>query len=692
MDNLPSDEQLSILEDVRANKNVMGDCVAGSGKTTTVLFIAKEFPDKQILLVTYNAALKLEVRERAASFPNLRADSYHSMNLFHYMKRGKGNTDKAIRNTIQKRVLLKTSAPHYDILIIDEAQDMKKLFFALCWKMYTDLPNKPQIVILGDKYQGVYKFMNADSRYLTLCDKVWNLDFSRKTLSTSYRVTKQIAAFVNEMMIGESRIEAVKDGPPVSYWRLHMFNHLGIVYSYIQQELSSGRLAPGDIFILAASIKSDKSPIRKLENILVQNKIPCYFPTSDEKALDNDVIKNKVVFTTFHSSKGRERKLVIIFGFDSTYYKYYAREMSQNVCPDTLYVAATRAKEKLIVIQDYLETPLPFLCKNVDTFIEYPYIDLYPKSHKSKEESTDIKPEKSYSLITTPTELVAFIKEASELELVELLETGIQILSEPSFKVDIPLKVETSTGMEDVSMINGIVIPMIQESRKTGEKSTVQQSVERSTYFMKNSQQYDFLLKYIETWDPESMNIENDILLAILFICCSSKLYHKIAQITTRNWLTYDLIRPSLKLLDDITSGATELEYEKKIEIKFRSSSYGMIEMSGRLDMYTDTTIWEVKCVETLTFEHELQVCVYQWIWKKQYEPTYGPRDFKLVNIRSGEIRIVEHDMLELDLMMKVLLDNKYAPTTMLSDEQFVESLKDAYLIEKEESDDEQYI
>ena len=679
MDKSPSEEQLAILEDVGSRKNVMGDCVAGSGKTTTVLFIAQKFSNKKILLVTYNAALKLEVRERASKFSNLRADSYHSMNLFHYMKRGKGNTDKAIRNTIDKKTPLKSSEMFYDILIIDEAQDMKKLFFMLCWKLYNDLPTKPQVIILGDRFQGIYKFMNADPRYLTLCPKIWNLEFSKKTLSVSYRVTRQIASFVNEVMLGETRIEAIKDGPPVSYWRLHPFNELGIVYSFIQQQLNSGNINPGDIFILAASIKSDKSPIRKLENILVQNKIPCYFPTSDEKALDNDVIQDKVVFTTFHSSKGRERKLVIVFGFDSSYYKYYARDESQNVCCDTLYVAATRAKEKLILIQDCLETPLPFLLKDVNEFNTMNYIELYPKKIKIKnEDNFDERVNKPRSLNVTPTELIAFIKETAELSLVELLESGIQLLAEPSFNIDIPLKVETSTGIEDVSMINGIVIPMIQESQKTQDKSTVQKFVENSSYFMKNSKQHEFLLNYIETWDPENMNIENDILLAILYICCSSKLYHKIAQITNRSWLTYKLIRPAIDVLNQITL-YEDVEYEKSIEYIFQTSSYGKIAIAGRLDMHTKTTIWEIKCVESLTFEHELQLCIYQWMWKKNYENIYGKRDFKLINIRTGEIREIEHDNGTLDEMIIILLDNKYSQNKIKTDQEFIEDLKDVY-------------
>ena len=61
---IPSEEQNEIINSIRDNKNVIADCVAGSGKTTTVLFLAHYFPDKNIIQITYNAELKMEVRKK----------------------------------------------------------------------------------------------------------------------------------------------------------------------------------------------------------------------------------------------------------------------------------------------------------------------------------------------------------------------------------------------------------------------------------------------------------------------------------------------------------------------------------------------------------------------------------------------------------------------------------------------------
>ena len=40
------------------------ESVAGSGKTTTNLYIAKTFPELDILLLTYNARLKFETQDK----------------------------------------------------------------------------------------------------------------------------------------------------------------------------------------------------------------------------------------------------------------------------------------------------------------------------------------------------------------------------------------------------------------------------------------------------------------------------------------------------------------------------------------------------------------------------------------------------------------------------------------------------
>ena len=58
-------EQNNIINQLLLNNNVVVDSVAGSGKTTCNLHIAKHFNNMNILLLTYNSKLKLETRDKA---------------------------------------------------------------------------------------------------------------------------------------------------------------------------------------------------------------------------------------------------------------------------------------------------------------------------------------------------------------------------------------------------------------------------------------------------------------------------------------------------------------------------------------------------------------------------------------------------------------------------------------------------
>ena len=125
--------------------------------------------------------------------------------------------------------------------------------------------------------------------------------------------------------------------------------------------------APDDIFVLTPSLKgaklNSKTPLAQLENTLVMRLgVPVYVSLADEEELSDSLIRGKVCLTTFHASKGLERPVVIVFGFSDNYFAYYARDAPRAVCPNPLYVAATRASERLYLVGEEEEGgKLPFL-------------------------------------------------------------------------------------------------------------------------------------------------------------------------------------------------------------------------------------------------------------------------------------------------------------------------------------------
>lgn len=187
-------------------------------------------------------------------------------------------------------------------------------------------------------------------------------------LSTSFRLTGNMAIFVNEVMLGRRQIAVAKGlGRPVHYVQGCVWSITDWVSRAIVDNIRNGNLLPEDVFILAASIKArsskSKTPLRKLENMLVDSRIPVFTPTDDQSRIDPEVAHGKVIFSSFHQCKGLERKFVVVFGFDANYFTYYACDADKNTCPCTLYVAATRATETLILVghdPDKPGTEMPF--------------------------------------------------------------------------------------------------------------------------------------------------------------------------------------------------------------------------------------------------------------------------------------------------------------------------------------------
>jgi ATP-dependent exoDNAse (exonuclease V) beta subunit len=116
--------------------------------------------------------------------------------------------DKVLRLLISSDDPLKVFQKGYDIIVLDEVQDMTFLYYRLIIKYIKDVGQKIQLMVLGDYMQGLYEFKGADIRFLTLATEIWmpfnflrTQEFERCQLKTSYRITNQIADFVNQGML-----------------------------------------------------------------------------------------------------------------------------------------------------------------------------------------------------------------------------------------------------------------------------------------------------------------------------------------------------------------------------------------------------------------------------------------------------------------------------------------------------------
>ena len=215
--NTPSAEQQVIINHIQQGKNVIVDACAGSGKSTTILSCALVLRDKKVLQLTYNKTLRHEVQEKVVELqiPNMEVHTYHSLayNYYHH----DGQMDNGIRRIIRDNINPKTKLPEFDLLVVDEAQDMTNVYYRLLLKFIQDSQRPFQVMILGDKMQGLYDFKGADTRFLTFGQQCWqdvpllvSNEFVCCTLKTSYRITVPMARFVNNALLDEKRLWAVK--------------------------------------------------------------------------------------------------------------------------------------------------------------------------------------------------------------------------------------------------------------------------------------------------------------------------------------------------------------------------------------------------------------------------------------------------------------------------------------------------
>lgn len=735
-----SDEQYKIYQIILNGENAIGDACAGSGKSTTILSIAQNIPSSQFIQLTYNSMLSKEIQTKVEklNIENLKVYTFHSLVVKYY--NSNGYNDSIIRNILLNNSPPRTKIPFFNVLVIDEAQDMTFLYFKLIVKFCKDMGEPIQLLILGDFMQGLYEFKGADTRFLTCADKIWN-DFNmlksnifhKCTLKMSYRITEQMANFVNNSMLGEQRLLACKQGIPVVYLRRSTRDAEKYVIHKISSLLAEGA-KPSDFFVLGGSVKGETSAIRHMENSLVENNIPCHVPMFETEKIDERVIEGKVVFSTFHSVKGRQRKYVFVIGFDNSYFKYFARNLNDNICPNTLYVACTRATHGLFVIErnniGTFDRPLKFLKMNHHEMKNTDYIDFkgIPQTifYTKNGEIDDLS--NSYNMrerngrklpvhMTTPTDLIKFIPESVIEDISPILDSIFTRLSKDDEKeINISNVIKTKKGFyEDVADLNGIAIPMMyfEQLYETTQYTEIHNFTKKNDHggkvlynIIQNSMadskpnEYLFLKKLI-TELPENCNSISDYLyLSNLYIAVKEKLYFKIRQIEKQDydWINEEIIDSCFKQIHNIVgkecfyNDCPSFELEKTIIYSDNDIIHKKIDdflcdffpdelfrFSARIDLVTELSVWELKCTNTISTDHLLQVVIYAWLWRmvvENIEELENIRDFKIFNIKTGEIFRLDASTQQLNDIMILLLKGKYCNKEFQKDDNFISDCK----------------
>lgn len=677
----PSLEQAEIIHALMEGNNVLTDSVAGSGKTTTILFTALADPNKRILSITYNSRLKAETRQRVKqnSIENLEVHSYHSLGLAYYTR--PCLNDIHLGNIVRNKMVPFGNLAA-DILILDECQDMTKTYYDFIKKVIKDMNNPNlQLFVMGDHLQCIYDYaqVGADSRFLTLADKIFpsNRPWIKKYLRTSYRITKPMEWFVNECMLGYPRLISVKESTiPVKYITGDAFFKVPEFLGRELQGLFREGFKPMDVFVLAPSIRSPNpwNPVKRFENLLVRMGIPCFVPLSDEEELKDEVIHGKVVFSSIHQSKGLERKIVIVANFSSSLY-YVFKDASRDVCPNISYVSATRAAQRLYLWgEGEKDQPLPFLNEaSMMPNQHFQRIQIGPPRMQTLEAFVpDETPEKN--VLRRVTDLTRFLPEEAMCQILELCQMVTR--KQPTKSISIASTVDTTgSKKENVSDLNGIAIPTIYEHKKMG-KISIQMDLQ--TYFLNTLRTGSKLTQEQKGWisiiQKELETPAEYLKLANIYSAYTSGYLYKIAQIQDYNWLTKGQVDQLLQVLESVVKGKPEdMIFEHTLEFPgYEFHSYN-VTVAGRADLIDDEHLWEVKCVDTFKPEHFVQLALYAWLWQTTEYSEKGKRKFCLVNLRTGEVQELT-GIQNLGYVIDICLDNAFRQKKNLSDAEFIEN------------------
>jgi hypothetical protein len=443
--------------------------------------------------------------------------------------------------------------------------------------------------------------------------------------------------------------------------------------------------------------------------------------------VDEKVISRKIVFSTFHSVKGRQRKYVFIVGFDNSYFNYYARNLDPEICPNTLYVGCTRALNHLFLIEANdarHDRPLSFLRMSHHEMRQQPYIKFKgtPKSVLYADQLVEPGCEndipgaerKNNVYFITPTNLIRFIPETVLMKLAPLMDEIFSCSASPEEIISIPNVVATAAGNhEEVSDLNGIAIPSIYYDHlwKKGGDSTGERAPGSGVLYthiyedisIMRPNEHTFLKSAAKALPPVCNSPGDYLYLSNVYVSMKERIYFKLNQIGREdyNWLSADIVKKCVNRLDRVIGPECRKERpliehtiaDKDDEHATRKINETLAQFfppedgrqkefrfTARSDLITERCLWEIKCTSVLSDEHRLQLIIYAWLWRVIHGTTDEQkrksknhpmvRSAKLFNIKSGEILKLDATMAQLTEIVVELLKSKYVKEDPKTDEE----------------------
>lgn len=539
-----SDEQKELIQRTENGENVLVDACIGSGKTTAIQVLCNEFSDKRILYLTYNRLLKIDAKSKITA-RNVCVTNYHG---FAFMALSKMNIRAGISDLIQSFNRHKPALPHYDMLVLDEYQDIEQEIAEMLLHIKAQNPDI-QIIAVGDMKQKIYD-------KTTINVPVFINDFLGEytvmQFTKCFRLSSDIASRLGN--IWEKNIKGVNRNCHVE----------SMTFNEITEFLSNQK--PSDILCLGARTGAMSKVLNILERDYPEtfNKKTVYASIADEDRSSSAPTNDTAIFTTYDSSKGLERKICVVFDYTEEYWQLRLDKpmVDYEILRNIFCVAASRGKERIIFAKNFKYNPLSDRTLSTRPLIKNGYKKPFNVSEMfSFRYKEDV--EECYGLIS----------------------------SKRISNDDEPIYIKGNDGLIDLSPCIGIY----QEAnffRNYDIDSEIAYSrdmhSDRPPLKIKKNADLEEKILYLTAYETYYDRYVTQVICPFVTNEQTDKIYNRLKTVFT-----------------------PDETVQKECSIKFYDNSGKGYEICGRADVLKDDVVYELKFVSELNHEHFLQCACY---------------------------------------------------------------------------------
>lgn len=543
-----SQEQQAFIGEAQQGNNVLVDACIGSGKTTAIQNLCNVLKDKTILYLTYNKLLKLDAKDKIKN-KNVTVTNYHG---FAYSELIKISVRVAQSELIQKFKANKDKLrmKHYDVLIIDEYQDIEQEIADML-EIIKANNSGIQIIVVGDMEQKIYDKTTLDVQQFI---KQFLEDYKQIYFTQCFRLSSDLASRLGS--IWHKKIVGVNSNCVVEY-----MDKDDVVDFLAQQDCS-------DILCLGSRTGDMSRVLNILErdNPSKFNKHTVYASIQDNDSGGSaNPNRDCAIFTTYDSSKGLERKICVVFDWTEHYWgiRINIPGVKYEILRNIFCVAASRGKERVIFV-DTKDNMLSdaTLTRAVSTRTDYkkPFTVSDMFSFKFKENV-----EECYNML--------------RIKKIDLGDDSV-------------IKVKSNDCLIDLSPCIGI----LQE-----EVFFKNYSIDDEISWFKESHDNKLGLDY-----KEAEEVEKKVLYLTACETTQNRYYRQVkVPFVKKETLDEIIARLSTKFTGD---EKVQKDCHLKFEIAGKNST---IEINGRVDVLKNNTVYELKFVSELSHENFLQCAVY---------------------------------------------------------------------------------